>query len=80
MQLLLQIDTPDYDSWKSSWDAGAEDRSNSGLTQLQLWRGADTPSIVFALFDVHNPANAKAWLAKETAFGGATTATFLRTA
>lgn len=79
MQLLLQIDTPDYEGWKSSWDDGAEDRANSGLTQLQLWRAVDHGA-AFALMEVHNPANAKAWLEKETAFGGATTATFLRTA
>ncbi|WP_128253312.1 hypothetical protein [Falsirhodobacter deserti] len=79
MQLLLQIDTPDYDGWKSAWDSGAEDRANSGLTQLQLWRAVDHSAAV-ALLEVHNKARAEEWLAKETAFGGATTATFLRTA
>ncbi|WP_045387437.1 hypothetical protein [Falsirhodobacter sp. alg1] len=79
MHLLLQIDTTDYDGWKSQWDGDAENRSNAGMTQLQIWRGVDTPGRVFALMDVHNPDNAKAWIAKETSFGGTMTATFLKT-
>ena len=30
MQLLLQIDTPDYDAWKRAFDDDAEDRRLPG--------------------------------------------------
>lgn len=79
MQLLLQIDTTDYAGWKARWDDATEDRAGFGLTQLQLWRGADAPGTVFALLEVNNPAAAKEWLLKAEAFGGATTSHFLKT-
>lgn len=80
MQLLLQIDTPDYDAWKSAFDADFEDRMQAGLTQLQLWRSADHSTATFALFEVNDRARAQAWLDKEAGFGAAITAHFLRTA
>jgi hypothetical protein len=80
MQLLLQIDTPDYDGWKSAFDADAADRMLVGLTLLQLWRSADHGTTTFALFSVNDRARAQTWLDKETGFGAAITAHFLRTA
>ena len=80
MQLLLQIDTPDYAAWKTAWDDDTEDRSNAGLTQLQLWRDADSQGQAFALMEVNDRGRAEAWLAKERGFGGQITASFLRTA
>ncbi|MDH2326425.1 hypothetical protein QCN27_06065 [Cereibacter sp. SYSU M97828] len=78
MQLLIQIDTPDYGAWKSAWDADAEDRADSGLTQMQIWKGEGGKA--FVLLDVHNVKGAKDWLAKEQAFGGVMTPHFLETA
>ena len=80
MQLLLQIDTPDYEAWKQAFDADAEDRRLAGLTVLQLWRDADTNGQAFALMEVNDRRKAEAWLAKESSFGGRITASFLRTA
>ncbi|SHI86537.1 DUF3303 family protein [Wenxinia saemankumensis] len=80
MQLLLQIDTPDYEGWKSAFDADAEDRMHAGLTLLQLWRDADTNGQAFALFEVNDRAKAEAWVQKERGFGGQMTASFLLTA
>ena len=80
MQLLLQIDTPDYDSWKQAFDGDAEDRMQAGLTLLQLWRDADTSGQAFALFEVNDRGKAEGWLAKERGFGAQVTASFLRTA
>ena len=79
MHLLLQIDTPDYAGWKAAWDDDAEDRAQAGLTQLQLWRDADSSGQAFALLEVHDRGRAEAWLAKERGFGAAVTASFLRT-
>ena len=80
MQLLLQIDTPDYEAWKQAFDADAEDRRLAGLTVLQLWRDADTNGQAFALLDVNDRGKAESWVAKEKSFGGQITASFLRTA
>ncbi|SFP32426.1 hypothetical protein [Tranquillimonas alkanivorans] len=80
MQLLCRFDTPDYDEWKKTFDADAEDRMNAGLTLLQLWRDADTPSAALALFEVNDRKRAQAWIEKETGFGHALTADFLKPA
>ena len=80
MQLLLQIDTPDYDAWKAAFDDDAENRRLAGLTVLQLWRDADTSGQAFALMEVNDRARAETWLAREKSFGGQITASFLKTA
>ncbi len=80
MHLLCQFDTPDYDGWKTAFDADAENRMHAGLTLMQLWRSADHSATVMALFNVNDRARAQAWLDKETGFGAAVTAHFLRTA
>ena len=80
MQLLLQIDTPDYPGWKADFDGKTEDRMQAGLTLLQLWRDADTSGQAFALFEVNDRKKAEAWLAKERGFGAQVTASFLNTA
>ena len=52
MQMLCQIDTPDYASWKSAFDDDYEERMQAGLSQLQIWRDADHGSAVLVLFVV----------------------------
>ena len=80
MHLLARFDTPNYPAWTSDFDADTEDRSNAGLTLLQLWRDADTPSATVALFEVNDRDKAQAWLDRETGFGQAVTADFLKIA
>ncbi|PYE84970.1 hypothetical protein [Pseudoroseicyclus aestuarii] len=80
MQILIQIDTPDFDAWKTAWDDDYEDRMQAGLSQMQIWRDADKGSTVLVLLDANDRKKAEAWLSKERGFGGAMTATFLRTA
>lgn len=77
MQLLCQLDTPDFDGWKADFDAEAADRMEAGLTLLQMWRDADSRSRVLMLFEVNDRRRAEGWLAKEQGFGGPMTATFL---
>lgn len=80
MHLLTRFDTADYAAWKTAFDGDAEDRRTAGLTLLQMWRGVDEPAQVTCLFEVNDRARAQRWLDKETGFGAALTATFLRTA
>ncbi len=80
MHLLARFDTTDYTAWKSEFDKDTENRSLAGLTLLQLWRDADTPSATVALFKVSDRKKAQAWLDKETGFGQAITADFLKIA
>ena len=41
MQLLCQLDTPDFPGWKRDFDAESTERMEAGLTLLQMWRDAD---------------------------------------
>ena len=77
MQLLLQLDTPDFPGWKADWDSEATDRMEAGLTLLQLWRDADSRTRVLVLLEANDRKRAQGWLAKEQGFGGPMTATFL---
>lgn len=74
MQLLLT-----YPAAQNDWNASAEDRSQAGLTQLQLWRDADNGATV-ALFEVNDREKAEAWLEKERGLGENIDARFLKTA
>lgn len=80
MQLLCQIDTPDYPGWKADWDSEAAERMEAGLTLLQMWRDADSRSRVLLLLEANDRRRAEGWLAKERGFGGPMTATFLELA
>ncbi len=80
MHLLATITTSGYDAWKADFDAHAEDRGQSGLTLLQLWRSADNPDTVTALFEVADRPRAEAWVKRQSALGPAVTAQFMRTA
>lgn len=77
MQLLCQIDTPDFPGWKRDFDSEATERMEAGLTLLQMWRDADSRSRVILLLEVNDRARAQLWLRKEQGFGGPMTATFL---
>lgn len=80
MHLLATLTTPSYDTWKTAFDAHAEDRDQSGLNLLQLWRGVDDPNTVTALFEVADRKRAEAWLHRQSALGSTVTGQFLRVA
>ena len=80
MQLICRYDTIDWPEWRAGFDASAEDRRTAGLTLMQLWRDADTPSAAVALFEVNDRARAEDWIAREAGFGAAMRADFLETA
>ena len=77
IQLLCQLDTPDFPGWKLDWDSEASERMEAGLTLLQMWRDADSRSRVLLLLEANDRGRAEAWLRKEQGFGGPMTATFL---
>ncbi len=59
-QILVHYRIADYARFKTAFDADAEDRGNSGLTLLQLWReGAEG---VWALFSSGNAARSREYL------------------
>lgn len=57
LQLLCRYDA----TAPSDHDAGAEERSNAGLTQLQLWRAAEGGTL-WALYSVNDRDKAQTWL------------------
>ena len=79
MQLILTFTAPRTDGFQAEWETGAEGRSRAGLTQLQLWREADTGAPV-ALFEVNDRDKAQAWIDKERGLGSRIEARFLQTA
>ncbi|RMC32390.1 hypothetical protein [Paracoccus alkanivorans] len=60
MQMLAHYRIGDYATFKSAFDADAEDRGNNGLSLLQLWREDGTN--IWALFNVTDARAAKAYL------------------
>jgi len=60
MQLILNYQVSDYDSFRRAFDAAAEERGRHGLSLLQLWR--ENAGSAWALFTVTNAKAAKEWL------------------
>lgn len=69
MQMLCRNDTKDLTAWRKVFDSDAEDRSNAGLSLLQLWTEPDHPNRVWFLLDVNDPQKARAWI--DRPLGGA---------
>lgn len=77
-QLLIQTTAPDFTTWKSAFDAKAEEIDSAGLNTLQIWTAEG--SRVLVLFEVVNRKRAEDWLAKESALGHPLSPLFLETA
>lgn len=60
MQLIAHYSVNDYASFRTAFDADAEDRSHAGLSLLQLWRENDGSA--WALFSVSDAKAARAYL------------------
>ena len=60
MQMLINYTTADYGKFKAAFDADSEDRSNNGLSLLQLWR--EDNGSAWALFQLHDAKKARAYL------------------
>ena len=59
-QMIAHYTVASYATFKAAFDNDAEDRSNSGLSLLQLWRESDTSA--WALYNVSNAKAARAYL------------------
>ncbi|MDF3853132.1 hypothetical protein ACDP63_05395 [Paracoccus sp. P2] len=59
-QMIAHYTIAGYAAFKAAFDADAEDRGNSGLSLLQLWRENDQSA--WALFQVGDAAVARAYL------------------
>ena len=61
-QLLARYDSFD----RAAFDGDAENRSNAGVSLLQLWRGSGSH---WALFGINDADKARDWLDKTAALG-----------
>lgn len=59
--ILVRHRVRDYSVWKPGYDADLPRRSEAGLTEKYLLRGADDPDNVFILFEAEDLARAKAF-------------------
>lgn len=60
MQMIAHYKINDFATFKTAFDADAEDRGNNGLSLLQLWR-ADNGN-AWALYQVNNAKTAREYL------------------
>ncbi len=60
MQLIAHYQVANYASFRTAFDADAEDRGQNGLSLLQLWRESD--SSAWALFTVTDAKAARDYL------------------
>lgn len=59
-QMIAHYAVTEYASFRTAFDADAEDRGNNGLSLLQLWREDATSA--WALYTVSDAKAARAWL------------------
>ena len=60
MQMIANYKVKDYSTFKTAFDNDAEDRSNAGLSLLQLWR--EDNGNAWALYQVNNAKSARDYL------------------
>ncbi|MFV0408484.1 MAG: hypothetical protein ACK5LJ_01905 [Paracoccus sp. (in: a-proteobacteria)] len=58
--MLVHYTFADYPTFKTAFDNDSEDRSNNAMLLMQLWR--ESNSSAWALFDLHDPLKARAYL------------------
>lgn len=62
LQLLCRNDVEDWSRWKEVFDGNHEDRSNAGLSLLQIWRDTANPQAVWFLLEVADKSRAEAYM------------------
>ena len=58
--MLVRHKVADFETWKQVYDDHGPAREAAGLKTPQLWRNEDDSNDVFILFEVADPAGAKA--------------------
>ena len=61
MQCLVRNEIDSYDAWRNAYDDDADDRAQSGLSLLQIWREDGAPNTVWLLYEVSDRARAKTY-------------------
>ncbi|WP_428420488.1 hypothetical protein [Methylibium sp.] len=59
--MLIRHKVRDFKTWKAGYDAHRPKRTEAGLTEKYLLRGAEDPNEVVALFEAQDPDRAKAF-------------------
>lgn len=67
MQLIAHYTVTDFAGWQTAFAADDESRRDAGLSVLQIWRDADSPTRAFVLLSVSNRAKADAWITRSNA-------------
>lgn len=62
MKMLARQRVSDYLTWRAVFDSHAEAQKDAGLRLEGIWRNLDSPSDVFALFEVEDEALARAFV------------------
>jgi hypothetical protein len=63
LYMFVRHAVKDFSKWKSAYEADQIARQAAGLRQLHLWRNADESHEVVLLFELSDPAKAKAFAA-----------------
>ena len=59
--MLIRHKVKDFNSWKTGYDAHKQKRTEAGLTEKYLLRGADDKNEVIMLFEAEDLDRAKAF-------------------
>lgn len=62
MKMLARQRVSDYQAWRAVFDSHAEAQRAAGLRLEAVWRNADAPDDVLAVFDVEDEARARAFV------------------
>jgi hypothetical protein len=60
--MLIRHKVRDFSTWKHGYDAHLPKRTEAGLTEKQLLRGADDPNEVVVIFEARDHHRAKAFV------------------
>lgn len=63
--MLVRHKVRDFDEWKSGYDDHRPKRDEAGLNEMHLFRNAQDPNEVVALFEANNLDNAKAFASSD---------------
>ena len=50
--VIVHHEVSDFDTWKATFDKGAEKREAKGITHMHIGRHSTTPNHVYMVFDV----------------------------
>jgi hypothetical protein len=63
--LTVHFKVKDFNAWRTSYQAGDNDRASAGITNGRVFRNADDPNEVIVLQEVADVAKARTWLGSD---------------